>query len=73
MLGKRPSQVENASTLLFVAGLVLFMDSYFTTNLEGGPATSHGTIQEFGGFIFFITAPIGPLLVARKKVGVDFS
>jgi hypothetical membrane protein len=54
------------SVLFFVAGLVLIMDSYFTTNVEGGPSTLHGLIHGFGGFIFFITAPVGVLLVSRK-------
>jgi hypothetical membrane protein len=52
--------------LLFIAGLVLVMDAYFTTNPEGGPATLHGTIHGFGGLIFFITAPVGMLLVFRR-------
>jgi hypothetical membrane protein len=55
-----------ASAFLIVAGLVLIMDSYFTTNLEGAPATLHGTIHGFGGLFFFIAAPIGILLVSRK-------
>jgi hypothetical membrane protein len=55
-----------ASVLLLIAGLVLIMDSYFTTNVEGGPSTLHGTIHGFGGLFFFITAPIGILLVSRK-------
>lgn len=54
------------TALFFAAGLVLIMDSYFTTNVEGGPATLHGTIHGFGGLIFFIAAPIGVLLVSRK-------
>lgn len=54
------------SALFIVAGLALIMDSYFTTNLEGSPATLHGTIHGFGGLVFFITAPIGVLLVSRK-------
>jgi hypothetical protein len=51
---------------LLVAGGVLIMDSYFTTNVEGGPSTLHGTIHAFGGFFFFITAPLGILLVSRR-------
>jgi len=54
------------SALFLVAGLVLIMDSYFTTNMEGSPATLHGTIHGFGGFVFFITAPIGVLVISRK-------
>ncbi len=54
------------SAFLDVAGAVLIMDSYFTTNLEGAPATLHGTIHGFGGFFFFLTAPIGMILVSRK-------
>lgn len=56
-----------ASVLFVIAGLVLIMDSYFTTNIEGGPSTLHGTIHGFGGLFFFITAPIGILLVSRKS------
>lgn len=51
---------------LFFAGLILVMDSYFTTNLPGAPATLHGTIHGFGGLLFFISAPVGILLVSRK-------
>ena len=54
------------STLFLIAGLVLIMDSYFTTNVEGGTVTLHGTIHGFGGFIFFITTPIGVLILSRK-------
>jgi hypothetical membrane protein len=53
--------------LLFVAGLILVMDSYFTTNLEGAPSTLSGTIHGFGGLIFFTTAPLGVLLTTRKQ------
>jgi Protein of unknown function (DUF998) len=54
------------SALLLIDGLVLIMDSYFTTNIEGAPATSHGTIHGFGGAIFFFTAPVGILLVSYR-------
>ncbi len=54
------------AVLLFIAGLVLIMDSYFTTNVESAPPTLHGTIHGFGGLIFFITAPVGVLVTARK-------
>ena len=54
------------AALFFIAGLVLIMDSYFTTNIEGGPSTLHGTIHGFGGLVFFTTSPIGVLLVSRK-------
>jgi hypothetical membrane protein len=67
-VGRRgvPRGSRAGSALFLVAGLVLVMDSYFTTNLEGGPSTLHGTIHGFGGFVFFITAPVGILLVSRK-------
>ena len=67
-IGRRgtPRRSRAASALFLVAGLVLIMDSYFTTNVEGGPATLHGTIHGLGGFIFFITAPIGVLHASRK-------
>src|SRR5260370_39085028 len=54
------------SALLLIAGLVLIMDSYFTTNIEGGPSTLHGMIHGLGGLIFFISTPIGILLISRK-------
>jgi len=54
------------SALFFIAGLVLIMDSYFTTNVEGGPSTLHGTIHGFGGLVFFVAAPIGVLLASRR-------
>ncbi len=54
------------SILFFIAGAILVTDSYFTTILEGAPATLHGTIHGFGGFVFFLTAPIGTLLVYRR-------
>jgi hypothetical membrane protein len=63
---KAQGKSRAASAFLFVAGLILIMDSYFTTNLEGAPATLHGTIHGFGGLFFFITAPVGILLVSRK-------
>lgn len=62
---ERPRTVAG-SVLFFIASLMLFIDSYFTTNIEGDPATLHGTIHGFGGLIFFITAPIGVILVTRK-------
>jgi hypothetical membrane protein len=67
-IGRRgtPRRSKVGSALFLVAGLVLIMDSYFTTNVEGGQATLHGTIHGFGGLVFFITAPIGVILVARK-------
>lgn len=54
------------AVLLFIAGLVLIMNSYFTTNPEGAPATLHGTIHGFGGLIFFITAPLAVVLLSRR-------
>lgn len=55
-----------ASALFFVAGLILIMDSYFTTNVEGNQVTLHGTIHGFGGLIFFIAGPVGTILMARR-------
>ena len=52
--------------LLFVAGLILLLDSYFTTDLEGAPSTLHGTIHGFGGLVFFVAAPLGILLITRQ-------
>jgi len=61
-----PRRSKAGSVLFLIAGLVLIMDSYFTTNIEGGPVTLHGTIHGLGGLFFFVTAPIGVLLVSRK-------
>ena len=61
-----PRSSKAGSALFLIAGIVLLMNSYFTTNIEGGPVTVHGTIHGFGGLVFFITAPIGVLLVSRK-------
>jgi len=60
------SRTRAGAVLFLIAGAVLIMDSYFTTNVEGGSQTLHGLIHGLGGFVFFITAPIGTLLVARK-------
>jgi hypothetical membrane protein len=65
VLQKQRVRSRVGPALLFVAGLALIMNSFFTTNAEGGPATLHGTIHAFGGFIFFTSAPIGVLLISR--------
>lgn len=58
---------SRAGSLLFViAGSVLMMDSFFTTDLEGTPQTLHGLIHGFGGFFFFLSAPMGLLLVTSR-------
>jgi hypothetical membrane protein len=54
------------SAFLFFAGLILIMDSYFTTYVGGGPTPFHAVIHGFGGLLFFISAPVGLLLVSRK-------
>ncbi len=54
------------AVLLFIGGLVLIMNSYFTTNVPGQPTTLHGTIHGLGGFLFFTLVPAGILLIARK-------
>jgi hypothetical membrane protein len=61
------------SVLLFLAGSVLVMDSYFTTSIEGTAPTLHATIHGFGGLIFFITAPVGVLLISRRTGRMRFS
>jgi hypothetical membrane protein len=66
VLQKQRIKSRVGPAFLLVAGGVLMMDSYFTTNIEGAPATLHGTIHGFGGFFFFITAPLGILLVSRR-------
>jgi hypothetical membrane protein len=66
VLQKQRIKSRVGPAFLFVAGAVLIVDSYFTTNVGGGPATLHGTIHGFGGFFFFITAPLGILLVSRR-------
>jgi hypothetical membrane protein len=54
------------ASLMFVAGSVLVINSYFTADLEGAALTFHGTVHAFGGLFFFVCAPIGVLLVTRK-------
>lgn len=58
---------KSGPILLVIAGLILMMDSVFTTNLPGGPPSLHGTIHGLGGLFFFITAPIGLLLISRRQ------
>jgi hypothetical membrane protein len=67
-IGRREAALRSraGSILFFIAGLVLIVDSYFTTNVEGAPATLHGLIHGFGGFVFFTTAPVGVILISRK-------
>ena len=67
-LGRIDTNIRSrgGAALFFVAGLVLIANSYFTTNIEGDPSTIHGTIHGLGGFVFFVTAPIGVVLVSRK-------
>jgi hypothetical membrane protein len=69
---KMQRKSKASSILLIIAGLVLMMDSVFTTNLPGGAPSLHGTIHGFGGFFFFITAPIGALLISRKQGRLEF-
>lgn len=65
-LTQRTGRTWAGSAILFLDGLVLIMDGFFTTNIEGAPASLHGTIHGFGGAIFFFTAPFGLLLVSYK-------
>lgn len=55
-----------APVLLTAAGFVLIMDSYFHTNAPGTLADTGAVIHGFGGLFFFITAPIGILLVSYR-------
>lgn len=58
---------SRAATVLFlVAGAILMVDSYFTADIQGAPLTMHGLIHAFGGLGFFITAPLGTVLVSRR-------
>lgn len=61
-----PYRSRVGAVLLFIAGLVLVMDSYFNTDPPAGPTTTHGIIHAFGGLFFFITGNLGLLTVARK-------
>lgn len=54
------------SSLLIIDGLVLAMDSFLHTDLEGAPHTPHGIIHSFGGAIFFFTVPVALLLVTYR-------
>lgn len=55
-----------APILFVVAGLLLLVDSYFTTDLEGGASTLHGMIHNIAGVPFFVVAPIAAILVMRQ-------
>ena len=64
---ERRCKSKEDSILLVIAGLILMMDSLFTTNLSRDPPSMHGTIHGFGGFFFFVRAPIDSLLVSPKR------
>jgi hypothetical membrane protein len=68
LIGRKDAVTKSraGSALFLIAGFVLMMNSYFTTNVEGGPSSLHGTIHGLGGFVFFVTAPVGTILVSRK-------
>ncbi|HEV2389723.1 MAG TPA: DUF998 domain-containing protein, partial [Nitrososphaerales archaeon] len=61
-----PRRSRGGAVLLFIAGLALAMDSYFTTDPQTGPTTAHGIVHAFGGLFFFIAGSLGVLAVAKK-------
>lgn len=66
---KMPNRAARfGSALVFMAGVALMVDSYFTTDIEGASATLHGTIHGFGGLVFFFLAPVG-LLAIYSRLG----
>ena len=58
----RSERVGGAS--LAAAGLALLINSVYTTDVEGAEATFHGAVHALGGVVFFLSAPIGLLLVS---------
>ena len=52
------------SSFLFIAGSTLVINAFFATDIERSPVTLHGTIHGLAGVVFFITAPIGILLIS---------
>ena len=61
------AQISRVGALILsIDGLVLIVDSYFTTSPEGAPATLHNTIHSLGGAIYFFTAWVGIIMVSRK-------
>jgi len=61
---ERPPKM--GATLLFIAGISLFVVGIFPTDVEGAPATMHGTIHNIVSQVIFILAPIGMLLISRR-------
>lgn len=54
------------SILLAIAGLILGINAFFPTDVEGAPHTLHGIVHALGGGNFFLTAPIGILLTSYR-------
>lgn len=63
--GRRGLRV--GSTLLLVAGVVLFLVGLFPTDIEGAPATAHGTAHNVLSLIVFVLAPTGMLEISHAK------
>lgn len=66
---KKSRKSRAGSVLVFFAGMVLVIDGFLTTDVEGSPHTLHGFIHAFGGFLFFLTAPVGLLLLVSSGFG----
>ena len=60
--GRRVFKV--GSSLLFIAGLCLFVVGAFPTDIEGAAITLHGTIHGILSQFVFILGPIGILLIS---------
>ena len=60
------------ASLIVIAGLILGLNAFFTTDIEGTPHTLHGIIHALGGGIFFLSSPIGILLVYYQLDKIKF-
>jgi hypothetical membrane protein len=64
-LSQRRRTVRAGGALMVVSGLSLVIDSFFATDVEGAPATMHGTVHGFAGAVFFLVSALALVLVSR--------
>jgi hypothetical membrane protein len=65
VLSQRRRTLRAGGALMVVSGVALVFDSFFATDIEGSPATTHGTVHAFAGVVFFIVAALALVLVSR--------
>ena len=73
LLGMEGRSARAGSALFFPAGAALLLNAFYETDVEGAAQTFHGTVHGLAGVVFFITAPVALLLVARGLGGKRFS